>query len=277
MHQTETWNGWWWKSRSTTVFPSPAPPRPHESARCVSQRGMTSSFCGRLLPRTRLPPKSQDGSGPVLGRSSLQPFKMKTLRWMPGGAGRGPCCCWTTTRNKTSPVCADLERRGCTPKRKICSMKVLELEAEKGLLAGGENTKYQDDELRKRAIEELTLPEQDKPNITITQTPTAEPEEDREEMAELSAAPTAKRPCQCCCQTYSEILSFLEKRSEAEQRLREEELSLRREELEIQRSKIALERERLAAERKERERRFELESQERQVILDLLKEKVLKG
>lgn len=41
--------------------------------------------------------------------------------------------------------------------------------------------------------------------------------------------------------------------------------------------KIALERERLGAERKERERRFELESQERQVILDLLKEKVLKG
>lgn len=41
--------------------------------------------------------------------------------------------------------------------------------------------------------------------------------------------------------------------------------------------KIALERERLGAERKERERRFELESQERHVILDLLKEKVLKG
>lgn len=41
--------------------------------------------------------------------------------------------------------------------------------------------------------------------------------------------------------------------------------------------KIALERERLGAERKERERRFELESQERQVILDLLKEKVLKS
>ncbi|XP_044046826.1 uncharacterized protein si:dkey-45d16.4 isoform X2 [Siniperca chuatsi] len=189
--------------------------------------------------------------------------------------------------------------------------EVLELEAEKGLLASGESTKYQDDELRKRAMEELTLPEQEKPNITITQTPTAgqfllshqkksmsqseavvtlglqqlpvlsslqgKPEEDREEMAELSAAPMAKRPCQCCCQTYSEILSFLEKRSEAEQRLREEELALRREELEIQRSKIALERERLGAERKETERRFELESQERQVILDLLKEKVLKG
>ncbi|XP_035494318.1 trichohyalin isoform X1 [Scophthalmus maximus] len=164
--------------------------------------------------------------------------------------------------------------------------EVLELEAEKGLLASGEGAKYQkwscthlsqDDELRKRAIEELTLPEQDKPNIHITQTPTAESEEDREELPELSAAPTAKQPCQCCCQTYSEILSFLEKRSEAEQRLREEELALRREELDIQRSKIALERERLAAERKERERRFELESQERQVILDLLKEKVLKG
>ncbi|XP_017283207.1 scaffold attachment factor B1 [Kryptolebias marmoratus] len=152
--------------------------------------------------------------------------------------------------------------------------EVLELEAEKGLLASGEGTKYQDEERRSRVLEELALPEQDKPNIT--QMP-AEAEEEREQMAELSAAPTAKRPCQCCCQTYSEILSFLEKRSEAEQRLREEELALRREELEIQRSKIALERERLEAERTERERRFELESQERQVILDLLKDKVLKG
>ena len=41
--------------------------------------------------------------------------------------------------------------------------------------------------------------------------------------------------------------------------------------------KISLERERLEEERKERERRFGLESQERQVILDLLKEKILKG
>lgn len=64
----------------------------------------------------------------------------------------------------------------------------------------------------------------------------ADPEDEREQITELSAAPTAKRACQCCCQTYSEILSFLEKRSEAEQRLREEELTLRREELEIQRS-----------------------------------------
>ncbi|KAM9314995.1 uncharacterized protein KZ484_024713 [Pholidichthys leucotaenia] len=153
--------------------------------------------------------------------------------------------------------------------------EVLELEAEKRLLTSSEGTKYQDDERRTRAVEDL--PEQDKPNVTITQTPSADPEEDRDELADLSTAPTAKQPCQCCCQTYSEILSFLEKRSEAEQRLREEELALRREELEIQRNKIALERERLGAERKERERRFELESQERQVILDLLKEKVLKG
>ncbi|CAG5947693.1 unnamed protein product, partial [Menidia menidia] len=153
-------------------------------------------------------------------------------------------------------------------------LEVLELEAEKGLLNSGEGAKYQDEEQRNHAIEEMTLPEQDKPDIT--QIRAAEPEEERDHMTELSAAPTAKQPCQCCCQTYSEILSFLEKRSEAEQRLREEELSLRREELEIQRSKITLERERLDADRKERERRFELENQERQVILDLLKEKVLK-
>ncbi|XP_007252208.1 uncharacterized protein si:dkey-45d16.4 isoform X2 [Astyanax mexicanus] len=156
--------------------------------------------------------------------------------------------------------------------------EVLELEAEKNLIASGEG-KYQDDELKKRALEELALPEQDKPTMISTAPATVsgalEPD-DQEDLAEL-AAPTAKRPCQCCCQTYSEILSFLEKRSEAEQRLREEEMALRREELEIQRSKIALERERLGAERKERERRFELESQERQVILDLLKEKVLKS
>lgn len=154
--------------------------------------------------------------------------------------------------------------------------EVLELEAEKGLLVSGDNPKYQDEELKKRAIEELTLLEQEKPAITHT-TQAADTEEDHEVLAEHSAAPTAKRPCQCCCQTYSEILSFLEKRSEAEQRLREEELALRREELEIQRSKIVLERERLGAERRERERRFELESQERQVILDLLKEKVLRS
>ncbi|XP_062391448.1 calponin homology domain-containing protein DDB_G0272472 [Sardina pilchardus] len=168
--------------------------------------------------------------------------------------------------------------------------EVLELEAEKEKekekekgLVGKEESKYQDEELRKRVLEELSMPEQDKPNLlsgteppTVVTTPEPEEAEGVEELVEL-AAPTAKRACQCCCQTYSEILSFLEKRAEAEQRLREEEVALRREELDIQRSKIALERERLAAERRERERRFELESQERQVILDLLREKVLKN
>lgn len=64
-------------------------------------------------------------------------------------------------------------------------------------------------------------------------------EEDQEDIPDLSSlsAPMAKRPCQCCCQTYSEILSFLEKRSEAEQRLREDEFALRREEIEVQKSK----------------------------------------
>lgn len=62
-------------------------------------------------------------------------------------------------------------------------------------------------------------------------------EEDQEDVRDLSAPPMAKRPCQCCCQTYSEILSFLEKRSEAEQRLREDEFALRREEIEVQKSK----------------------------------------
>lgn len=41
--------------------------------------------------------------------------------------------------------------------------------------------------------------------------------------------------------------------------------------------KISLEQARLEEEKKERERRFVLESQERQVLLDLLKEKILKG
>ncbi|XP_007569628.1 PREDICTED: uncharacterized protein LOC106922558 isoform X2 [Poecilia mexicana] len=117
--------------------------------------------------------------------------------------------------------------------------EVLELEAEKGLLVSGDGAKYQDEEPRNHLIEELTLTEPDKPNVTRLPPLVTEAEEEREHMAELSAAPTAKRPCQCCCQTYSEILSFLEKRSEAEQRLREEELSLRREELEIQRSGIS--------------------------------------
>ena len=51
---------------------------------------------------------------------------------------------------------------------------MLELEAEKGLM-GKEESKYQDEELRKRVLEELTMPEQDKPNLlSITALPTGE-------------------------------------------------------------------------------------------------------
>ncbi|XP_041075881.1 eukaryotic translation initiation factor 5B [Polyodon spathula] len=167
--------------------------------------------------------------------------------------------------------------------------EVLELEAEKGLLGSAEG-KYQDEmpaELRKRALEELAHQESEKPEQPLPglgqahtgpAAPEVEEQEQEQEQEELPdiPAPMAKRACQCCCQTYSEILTFLEKRSDAEQRLREEEMALRREELEIQRGKITLERERLEAERRERERRFQLESQERQVILDLLKDRVVK-
>lgn len=51
--------------------------------------------------------------------------------------------------------------------------EVLELEAEKNLIASGEG-KYQDDELKKRALEELALPEQDKPTMISTAPTTGE-------------------------------------------------------------------------------------------------------
>ncbi|CAL8332002.1 unnamed protein product [Lota lota] len=147
--------------------------------------------------------------------------------------------------------------------------------------------------VKKAALEDLFLPEQDKPDInalgqiasledaTQPSSPALSPRADSEgddPAEEPGPVHTSKHPCQCCCHhTFSEALRFLEKRTETEHQIREEELALRREELEIQRSKISLERERLEEERKERERRFRLESQERQVILDLLKEKILKG
>lgn len=42
--------------------------------------------------------------------------------------------------------------------------EVLELEAEKNLMASGEG-KYQDGEMKKRTLEELTLSEPDKPTV----------------------------------------------------------------------------------------------------------------
>ncbi|CAL8273266.1 uncharacterized protein si:dkey-45d16.4 isoform X1 [Gadus morhua] len=148
--------------------------------------------------------------------------------------------------------------------------------------------------VRKAAPEDLFLPEQDKPDVTAlgiiasredaTQPSSpassirAESEGDAPAEEPGPVVHSSRHSCQCCCHhSFSEALRFLEKRTEAEHQIREEELALRREELEVQRSKICLERERLEEERKERERRFRLESQERQVILDLLKEKILKG
>ncbi|XP_067315539.1 uncharacterized protein si:dkey-45d16.4 isoform X2 [Pseudorasbora parva] len=221
----------------------------------IAQNPFTSKESGRIWARTvASPTPHQDGEGfPVRSTTPSPP------------------------RTSSTPLLGFGTERLYAQKEDLLH-EVLELEAEKNLLVSGEN-KYQDEELRKRALEELSSPEPDKSTVLSVSAPpavVASPEPEEQEEAELTA-PTAKQPCQCCCQTYSEILSFLEKRFEAEQSLREEEMALRREELEIQRSKIALDRERLGAERKERERRFELESQERQVILDLLKEKVLKN
>ncbi|XP_005993277.1 trichohyalin [Latimeria chalumnae] len=147
--------------------------------------------------------------------------------------------------------------------------EVLELEAEKHLMLAA-------DIRFKEQHEETTTEVRRKISEEYTRQPPPPAHEPEEQGNPETQAPTAKRACQCCCQTYSEILIFLEKRAEAERRLREEELAVRKEELELQREKIALERDRLEAERKEREKHFELESQERHVILDILKSKILK-
>ncbi|KAJ3614857.1 hypothetical protein NHX12_018427 [Muraenolepis orangiensis] len=147
--------------------------------------------------------------------------------------------------------------------------------------------------VKNMALEDLFLPEQDKPNINalgqiaspedvtqprwlaVSPRPESEGDEPDEEPVHVRAS---VQPCRCCChQNFSEVIRFLEKRTETELQIREAELALRREELEIERSKVSLERERLAEERKDKERRFGLESQERQVLLDLLKDKILKG
>ncbi|XP_030064058.1 vicilin-like seed storage protein At2g18540 [Microcaecilia unicolor] len=164
--------------------------------------------------------------------------------------------------------------------------EVLELESEKRLMMTTENRykepqeeavavtiteetlrKAQEDSLGQQPEMDNTAPSQCRPHRV---------QETKEEVEDPEEAPVPKRTCQGCCQAYSEILLLLERRAEMEQRLREEELAVRREELEVQKEKIALEREQMEAERREREKRFELESQERQVILDILKEKMMK-
>ncbi|XP_075701199.1 uncharacterized protein LOC142665407 isoform X2 [Rhinoderma darwinii] len=100
--------------------------------------------------------------------------------------------------------------------------------------------------------------------------------ESKQEDSNMGERLPRKQECEGCCSAYARILQHLERRAEAEQRLREEELALRREELQLQRERAALERERQEAERRERERRFELEREERQVILEILREKMIK-
>ncbi|XP_053565259.1 trichohyalin [Bombina bombina] len=108
---------------------------------------------------------------------------------------------------------------------------------------------------------------------TSSSTPATDLKQEEENLGER---PSKKRACEGCCGAYARILQHLERRSEAEQRLREEELVLRREELQLQRERAAIERERQEAESRERERRFELEREERHVILDILREKMMK-
>ncbi|KAM4665092.1 uncharacterized protein O3C94_013004 isoform 2-T2 [Discoglossus pictus] len=93
---------------------------------------------------------------------------------------------------------------------------------------------------------------------------------------EVEERPSKRRACEGCCGAYARILQHLEHRADAEQRLREEELALRREELQLQRERAAMERERQEAESRERERRFELEREERHIILDILRERMIK-
>ncbi|XP_073537296.1 uncharacterized protein [Phyllobates terribilis] len=148
--------------------------------------------------------------------------------------------------------------------------KILELESEKREV--GSDPRHRDpiretmcvtvtEETLRRAQEEASIP------------PVLESKQEDNNVGERLVR---KQECEGCCNAYARILQHLERRAEAEQRLREEELALRREELQLQRERAALERERQEAERKERERRFELEREERQVILEILREKMIK-
>ncbi|XP_056405865.1 trichohyalin-like isoform X2 [Hyla sarda] len=146
--------------------------------------------------------------------------------------------------------------------------KILELESEKREV--GSDPRHRDpirdtmsvtEETPRRAQEEASIP-----HVV----------ESKQEDNNMGQRLVRNQECEGCCRVYARILQHLERRAESEQRLREEELALRREELQLQRERAALERERQEAERKERERRFELEREERQVILEILREKMIK-
>ncbi|PIO15441.1 hypothetical protein AB205_0016740 [Aquarana catesbeiana] len=148
--------------------------------------------------------------------------------------------------------------------------KILELESEKWEV--GSDPRHRDsarDTLCVNVSEEALRRAQEEASTTLAM-------ESKQEDNNMGERLVKKQECEGCCNAYARILQHLERRAEAEQRLREEELALRREELQLQRERAALERERQEAERRERERRFELEREERQVILEILREKMIK-
>ncbi|XP_040293558.1 trichohyalin-like [Bufo bufo] len=146
--------------------------------------------------------------------------------------------------------------------------KILELESEKREVGSDPRHRDPRDTMSITITEETLRRAQEEASVPLV---TESKQEDN-----MGERPVRKQECEGCCSAYARILQHLERRAEAEQRLREEELTLRREELQLQRERAALERERQEAERKERERRFELEREERQVILEILREKMIK-
>ncbi|KAG8446087.1 hypothetical protein GDO86_013816 [Hymenochirus boettgeri] len=148
--------------------------------------------------------------------------------------------------------------------------EVLELESDKQVV-GSEPHRYTHQDAMAVTITEETLCRVQEEAMAP---PVMEAKQEEEIVEEKQL--NHKQECEGCCSVYSRILQHLERRAEAEQRLREEELALRREELQLQRERAALERERQEAEHRERERRFELEREERQVILSILRERIMK-
>ncbi|KAM4691706.1 uncharacterized protein WCC33_016487 [Rhinophrynus dorsalis] len=148
--------------------------------------------------------------------------------------------------------------------------EVLELESEKQVAGSEPRHRYTPQDTMAVTVTEETLcrVQEEVPVPTVMET--------KQEDDIIEERTVRKTECEGCCSAYARVLQHLERRAEAEQRLREEELSLRREELQLQRERAALERERQEAERRERERRFELEREERQIILDILREKMMK-
>jgi hypothetical protein len=97
---------------------------------------------------------------------------------------------------------------------------------------------------------------------------------DEEPATQATAAPIPQ-PKKKKKRPHSDIVvDYLEKKSKVDADVRREEIEMRREELELQRKKLDLEKEKMELERKERDNRMRLEGQERQVILDFLKQKL---